>query len=185
MTSYYDSPEKYADNFHAMADVVKRSGVLMLNRGAEIGVRHGIFSEHLLKEFGNLTMWLIDPYTPYMDVGNPFTQEEQDKIYAAAVLRLSGFGPRAVWQKIPSLAAAENFTPGFFDFVFIDAVHEEADVLVDLHAWYPKVRHGGLLAGHDYCMLGVKKAVNAFCRKEGYGVSWSGNPSDIWVIEVR
>jgi hypothetical protein len=35
----------------------------------------------------------------------------------------------------------------------------------DLIGWYPKVRSGGMMSGHDYCLLhdcGVIPAVNAF-----------------------
>ena len=46
-------------------------------------------------------------------------------------------------------------------------------VTADLQAWYPKLRPGGVLAGHDYLdgMLpegnfGVKSAVDAFQRQQ-------------------
>lgn len=37
-----------------------------------------------------------------------------------------------------------------FDFFFIDAAHEAADVLADLKAWAPLVRPGGIVCGHDF-----------------------------------
>ena len=36
------------------------------------------------------------------------------------------------------------------DFVFIDASHEADMVYLDCEAWWPKVKVGGVLAGHDY-----------------------------------
>jgi hypothetical protein len=50
----------------------------------------------------------------------------------------------------PSLEAAKMFEDESLDFVFIDASHEYEDVIQDLKAWYPKVKKGGILAGHDY-----------------------------------
>ena len=38
---------------------------------------------------------------------------------------------------------------GVFDLVFIDADHEEEAVLADINMWEPRLRPGGILAGHD------------------------------------
>lgn len=49
------------------------------------------------------------------------------------------------------------------DFVFIDAGHSYEDVSLDLKLWYPKVKKGGVFAGHDYpAWEGVKIAVDEF-----------------------
>lgn len=37
-----------------------------------------------------------------------------------------------------------------FDFVYVDARHDYKGVLVDLQAWWPLIRDGGIMAGHDY-----------------------------------
>lgn len=49
-----------------------------------------------------------------------------------------------------------------FDFVFIDADHRYEAIKADIAAWWPKVKAGGRLAGHDYTMAfpGVIQAVN-------------------------
>lgn len=36
------------------------------------------------------------------------------------------------------------------DFVYIDADHHYETALADIRAWWPKVRQGGFLGGHDY-----------------------------------
>jgi predicted O-methyltransferase YrrM len=48
---------------------------------------------------------------------------------------------------------------GSFDFVYIDARHDYASALEDIRDWWPKVRRGGILAGHDYvdAMVGLYK----------------------------
>ena len=51
-----------------------------------------------------------------------------------------------------SLSACSKFEDEYFDFVYIDADHTESAVWADLNAWWSKVRHGGILAGHDYCV---------------------------------
>jgi len=67
--------------------------------------------------------------------------------------------------KMTSLEAAKKFKDKSLDFVFIDASHEYEDVKNDILAWYPKVKEGGVIAGHDFYIdeydwfPGVKKAV--------------------------
>lgn len=64
-----------------------------------------------------------------------------------------------------SVEAAEMFSDGSVDLVYLDAGHDEDSVLADLKAWKPKVRPGGFLAGHDFgnkrCP-GVELAVRKF-----------------------
>jgi len=65
-------------------------------------------------------------------------------------------------MRMPSLEASEQISDKSLDGVFIDGSHEYEDVRADILAWQPKVRPGGILAGHDYVFLwpGVEKAVN-------------------------
>ena len=58
--------------------------------------------------------------------------------------------------------AAGLFKDESLDAVFIDADHSYEAVKMDIQNWMPKVRKGGILAGHDYnsAWPGVIKAVN-------------------------
>jgi predicted O-methyltransferase YrrM len=61
------------------------------------------------------------------------------------------------------------------DFCFIDGSHEYEDVKKDIQAYLPKVKKGGILAGHDYDALwsGVIKAVDELLGKvEVLNGSW-------------
>ena len=46
--------------------------------------------------------------------------------------------------------AAAQFDDASIDFVFIDADHIYEHVKKDILAWLPKVKPGGIIAGHDY-----------------------------------
>ena len=52
--------------------------------------------------------------------------------------------------RLNSVKAAEEFYDKSIDIVFIDACHEYEYVKADIEAWYPKVKVGGIIAGHDY-----------------------------------
>lgn len=52
--------------------------------------------------------------------------------------------------KSDTASAAELFKDESLEFVFIDADHSAKGVTRDIEAWLPKVKKGGVLAGHDY-----------------------------------
>lgn len=61
-----------------------------------------------------------------------------------------------------SVGASEKFDNCSIDFIFIDASHEYEDVRNDLRVWLPKMKDGGIMAGHDYIPTypGVVRAVD-------------------------
>jgi len=71
-----------------------------------------------------------------------------------------------------SIDASKLYEDGSLDFVFLDAAHDYANVKNDIESWYPKVKSGGILAGHDYApnWSGVVNAVNDFLKKENYSL---------------
>ena len=74
-----------------------------------------------------------------------------------------------------SLDVVNNFPDEYFDFVYIDADHTFDGCYHDICSWYPKVKKGGVISGHDFTarkirtrkgkiMFGVKEAVNKFAK---------------------
>ena len=49
-----------------------------------------------------------------------------------------------------SADAARDFEDGSLDLVFIDAEHDYDNVKLDILSWYPKLKSGGIILGHDY-----------------------------------
>ena len=50
-----------------------------------------------------------------------------------------------------SADAAKTVPDDSLDFVYLDARHDFNGVFEDLSVWWPKLKMGGILAGHDYC----------------------------------
>lgn len=70
--------------------------------------------------------------------------------------------------RMTSLEAAKLYEDESLDFVFLDASHKYKDVKEDMEAWYPKVKQGGIFAGHDYpTWPEVVKAVDEFFNPPG------------------
>jgi len=69
-----------------------------------------------------------------------------------------------------SVETASTYKDDSLDFVFIDGDHRYEFVKADIEAWVPKVKSGGIIAGHDYgWCTDVRKAVHEFFG-EGEGV---------------
>ena len=91
-------------------------------------------------------------------------------------MRMQRLGPRHAGRYLilqnSTTDAAERFPDGHFDWLYLDATHTYAEAKADLEAWYPKVRIGGLVSGHDYqfqlqeigqgYVFGVRDAVDEF-----------------------
>lgn len=60
----------------------------------------------------------------------------------------------------PSLEASQLYEDGQLDFVFLDGLHDYESVKKDITHWWPKIKEGGVLAGHDYELDSVNFAVN-------------------------
>jgi len=146
---------------------------------AEIGTYRGEFAEYLLEETDLELLYVIDPWTfqsseEYEDAAN-HSQSMHDHYYQECMKRLRRFKDRLGVRKEFSPQAAEQFDDRTFDFVYIDGNHSYKTVKADLEAWYPKVRPGGMLAGHDYvgdgfhhnCHFGVAGAVDEFVERLG------------------
>ena len=51
----------------------------------------------------------------------------------------------------------KDFEDKYFDYVYIDSNHSYECVKRDINQWYPKIKEGGIIAGHDYCKRTVKR----------------------------
>jgi hypothetical protein len=58
-----------------------------------------------------------------------------------------------------SAEMAANIPDGSLNLCYIDAAHDYDSVRADIRAWLPKVRKGGVFAGHDALHEPVQKAV--------------------------
>lgn len=143
----------------------------------ELGVFLGRFASGIWKRLEPSRLFLVDPW-----------RSDGERLYGDGGLTCySGRTMRRVRARFPeqvvdgrvvlvrklSFEAVGDFPDAFFDFVYVDASHRYVDVRRDLEEWAPKLRRGGVLAGHDYEDVpgyGVIQAVDEFCVARGLEV---------------
>ena len=77
-----------------------------------------------------------------------------------------------------SVEASTGFKDESVDLVFIDGNHTKEDVSRDIIAWYPKVKFGGMICGHDY----GKKQFDVTGVVDGFFNKIDGVASSIWYV---
>lgn len=158
-------------------------GELGFTEGAEIGVQRGLYSETLLKHNPSLHLNCIDPWHAY----NRQTEEYGEENYKIAQARLAPYN--VTYYRMRAFDAAPLIPDGSLDFVYIDGMHEFIPVMLDLILWTPKVKVGGIVAGHDYCDYyqgGVVDAVRAYTfanNIDKWYVTRDREPSWFWIAQ--
>lgn len=138
--------------------------------GAEIGVERGVFAKDLCDLNPEATIYGVDAWQTYRGYLHHTSQVKLDGFYQEALARLAGC-PNWECRKMWSVDAAATFEDQSLDFVYLDGSHRLDHVIADLAAWVPKVRPGGIVSGHDYCLrsnptddVHVVEAVQAWTR---------------------
>jgi predicted O-methyltransferase YrrM len=152
----------------------------------EIGVFQGAMSVILLAARPDMRLFLIDPYETYQQsdeykASNDFHTEMSPDAHKAArymaKMRTEFAAHRREFVIQPSVEAATHLL-GAYDLVFIDGDHSYKGCKEDIEAWWPLVKTGGYLSGHDYRTdkpgFGVKQAVDeAFpFAEKGQNYTW-------------
>lgn len=139
--------------------------------GAELGVAEGRFTLFMLAMLPQLKIRSVDLWAPQPDNQGPETWADwkHDKNYERLKTICERDYPGRVnlvrdWTHKAALDVAD----GSLDFVFVDADHSYEGCRDDIVNWTPKVRKGGIIAGHDIHMDGVKKAVEETGRYQEF-----------------
>ena len=132
--------------------------------GAEIGVCLGVTTELFAQQIPNLKkLYAIDSYPTFTDWnGVRVTRERQDGMKAHAANRLAPYKDKIELVYIDSEAFAHTLADESLDFIFIDGDHSYEGALRDFRNFYPKIKKGGIFAGHDIVIPTVQKALIEF-----------------------
>jgi|TARA_B110000259_G_scaffold130501_1_gene147249 hypothetical protein len=157
----------------------------LTREGVEVGVLRGEFSKTILDSWQGKKLHLVDLWADHEDYDEKF--HKHDDNYKIAISELKQYRDRIQFHRGFSSEMANTFSDESLDFVYLDANHSYAGCRDDIHAWYPKLKKGGLLCGDDYhpddtmdyngSRFGVTKAVNEFAiqKTKNVSVDWCGD----------
>ena len=185
MIHYYDTLGEnwfsYAQFYHDIIEKLpKRAKV------AEIGCWKGRSTACLGVEIINsgkkIDLYAIDSWKYFEGTEQPVSSQEKfDLIYKEFKNNMQPLGSIVKIIRSTSIKASMSIPNNFFDFIFIDANHTYDSVKEDIYLWEPKLKPGGIIAGHDYFTSvhpGVKRAVD-----EVYPDAMKISEQNVWYIK--
>jgi hypothetical protein len=181
----------------------------LINKGVEVGSFKGEFARTILEKWQG-TLYMVDAWYELEDYNDMSNIGLNQDAYVEAMRSINEFRNRAYMLRCLSKQAVDLFPDESLDFVYIDANHEYSYVVEDIKLWYPKVKKGGIVAGHDYLdidwyddeysekdknkymwgdgqhfigVFGVNPAVDEFCKENKIEFSLTEEFSRTWYFE--
>ena len=154
---------------------------------AEVGVAAGEHAK-LMKEITKPErLYLIDPWVfknnpNYGSNAMKLISDDGVDILEEGEFDMNIHTDDIVAMKEYSVNASKKFSDEFFDYVYIDANHSYEAVKEDIEHWYPKVKAGGYISGHDYrhggrsrraATYGIVQAVHEFIEEHDLELSFT------------
>ena len=91
-----------------------------------------------------------------MDAANK-AQNVQEDIFREAQTNVETYLPqlkgKVEFIRDFSFNAVKRFEDCSFEYVYVDAVHDYEGALADMIDYWPKLKPGGVMAGHDYLQV--------------------------------
>lgn len=159
----------------------------------EVGTHRADFAHQLLDQWKGKRLYCVDPWGPVAgyeaqaeSLKNVWkTNGDRTEDFIFCQQRLKRYGDRVKFIQATSAQAIHQFKDGTLDFVYVDGDHRYEMVLLDLRLWWPKIKQGGILAGHDFVCHGtdsshhdIQEAVFEFMVEKFIKEVWQ-------VVEIR
>lgn len=127
--------------------------------GSYVGDSTGVWAEYFDKVIA------IDPWENGYDDNDASSYTHLMSIVESQFDELCKKFPNIEKWKMSSEEGSQKFKNESVSFVYIDGLHTYNGVKKDIEVWYPKIKKGYFIAGHDYGSKhhpGVKIAVDEF-----------------------
>lgn len=180
MKHFYEGIHGWFDFQEIYSDIVKRAPAKahFVEVGSWIGRSTAFLAVEIVNSGKNIRLDAVDTFEGNIDFGGEDRQLLNRHAGNVKEVFLKNMAPVAFvvnTVNARSTDAAQQYTDESLDFVFIDANHDYANVSADIQSWWPKLKFGGTMAGHDYGLdrNDVARAVDDFFGAiEFVGSSW-------------
>jgi predicted O-methyltransferase YrrM len=152
------------DNLYSRMVALSKDDSIFVEIGSWKGKSTVYMAEEIKKSGKNIKFYTIDTFEG--------TREEHDlesdiihhSLYETYLKNIDPIKDFITTIRGSSWEMHKEFKENSIDFLFIDGDHTYEGVKKDLSLWFPKVKKGGIISGHDYTepTCGVKMAVDEF-----------------------
>lgn len=129
----------------------------LAGEAVEIGTHRGDYAAQFIDAWAGRLLHCVDPWAAVpgyeeqaqMLVDIMWSDGNRDHDFEVARKAVHKHRSRVNFIRATSEDAAPLFADNSLDFVYLDGDHQYEPVKKDLSLWWPKVKRGGILAGHD------------------------------------
>jgi|688.fasta_scaffold102751_3 hypothetical protein len=119
----------------------------------EVGVQQGGYAKTILETIPSIEkIYLVDLWQNqenYFDLANVSDPVHQEYM-ANTITNTKPWQEKVILLKGFSTQMAEQIPDNSLDWVYIDARHDYKGCYEDIQAYWPKIKQGGVISGHDY-----------------------------------
>lgn len=180
--SWYEKPQPILAEFPPITrrlDFIHHlEKVPSFKTGIEVGVQRGILAKKSMqiwkscKEYKLVDLWGKEE--GYEEPGTD-TAADKDANLRQARRRMKGWVERGIVEffVMRSTDASKHLPDNHFDYIYLDARHDYCAVKEDIEHYWPKLRPGGILGGHDY--IDAQYAIDKLGPKEDWSKCEDGS----------
>lgn len=138
----------------------------------EVGVAAGANAKRIFESLNVQKIFLIDSWKP------EYNPECYDWLIRACK-EFEGYTGKTVMIRHDAIASAELFQNRTIDYLYLDDNHAPSHVYREIVAYFPKVRPGGIIAGHDWADNDrASAAVKQFCKEQNLQYYFAQNDGE-------
>jgi len=176
MAEFWEDIDGWFNFYDLYLNMIKRfDDAIFVEIGCWAGKSTSFMGLNIKKLGKNIKFYAIDIFEPYMQDG----RIEPGISFDAFLKNIEPVKDYIIPIKGDSVKVSKQFADKSVDFIFIDGNHDYEAVKKDIELWFPKMKVGAVMAGHDYLWDGVKKAVNERFSNMEYD-----ERSDSWIVNI-
>lgn len=162
---YWEKIEGFFNFDNIYTDMVKRfDDAVFVEIGSWKGRSTVYMAEEIKKYNKNISWYAVDMFKGTKDENDNDKDVINDTLYDKYLKNIEPVKDLIHTIRGDSKEVYKQFEDESIDFLFIDGDHTYKGCYTDIKNWFPKVKKGGIIGGHDYSepTCGVKMAVDSY-----------------------
>ena len=182
MAEFWEEIDGWFNFYRLYTDMIdKYDNAVFIEIGTWLGRSAGFMGLRIKESGKKIRFYAIDLFAPYIQGG----VEQKGVTFDEFNANMAPVRNYVIPIRGSSHDVCSQFEDCSVDFLFIDGNHTYEFVRKDLELWFPKIRAGGVIAGHDYSWDGVRRAVDEFFFGKGDIDMSYYKESGTWLVRIQ